>query len=471
MKIKDSFKKKNFKYGGYATLTTAIVVAVVIALNLLVGALGWKVDLTKDGAFSLSDQTNTIISNLKGDVRIIGLMKSGSQGAVYETEVLDRYSKASSKIKVEYIDPVLHPEVAVKYSTNGNQLQEGYIVVESGNKYKVIDPSTLYTQTGSAVEKSITSALAYVTTEVIPKVFITQTHSEQELPSDITTTLQSENYEVVKLDLLTGEWAYNKGDILLINAPARDFSNEEIDKIKEYMKNGGRALIFRNKVKDEDVKATPNFNSLLETYGVGIENNYIIDADQTKSVYGYPALLVPTKVSHSILSPIIAAKTSVVVPYATQIKTLDLKRETVSIEPLLTTSQSSYAKKNPESQTAEKEAGDVDGPFDVAVAITDKINGENAANNPKLVVVASTFVQESQINQSSKGGNYDFILNSIGWLSEKQDNITVREKDVYNQTLTINAKQALTIQIVVIYVIPAVAAIAGIVVWRRRAHL
>lgn len=471
MKAKDSFKKKNFKYGGYATLVTAIVVAVVIALNLLVGALGWKVDLTKDGAFSLSEQTTTILNNLKSDIKITGLVKSGSQDSVYETEVLDRYAKASSKIKVEYIDPILHPEVGVKYSKDGHQLDSGYIVVESGSKYKVIDPSSLYTQTGSAVEKFVTSAISYVTADVNPKLFVTQSHSEKELTADVTSSLQNENYEIVKLDLLTGEWKYNKGDVLLINAPARDFSNEEIEKIKQYMKSGGRALIFRDKVKEDAVNATPNFNALLQTYGVSFENNYIIDADQTKAVYGYPAWLVPSKASHTILSPIIAAKSAVVVPYATAIKTVDLKRETVTVEPLLTTSQSSYGKKKADSQTAEKEAGDIDGPFNVAVAITDKVNGEKEADNPKLVVVASTVVQEAQINQLSKGGNYDFILNSIGWLSEKTDSITVREKDVYNQYLNIDAKQALTVQIVVIYVIPAIAAIAGIVVWRRRAHL
>ena len=57
MKILDSFKDKKFKYGGYATLLVAIVLAILVGVNLLVDLVPLKADLTKEQLYSLSEQT------------------------------------------------------------------------------------------------------------------------------------------------------------------------------------------------------------------------------------------------------------------------------------------------------------------------------------------------------------------------------------------------------------------------------
>ena len=57
---------------------------------------------------------------------------------------------------------------------------------------------------------------------------------------------------------------------------------------------------------------------------------------------------------------------------------------------LITSSESSYAKTNFESEVAEKEEGDLDGPLDIAVAITDKWYENNEEYVTKLVVIGNT---------------------------------------------------------------------------------
>lgn len=54
--VKESFKSKKFKYGGYATLMVAVVIAIAIIINLIVDQITWEVDLTQNQMYSLSEQ-------------------------------------------------------------------------------------------------------------------------------------------------------------------------------------------------------------------------------------------------------------------------------------------------------------------------------------------------------------------------------------------------------------------------------
>ena len=89
LKILNSFKDKKFKYGGYATLLTAFVLAILIIVNLVVGQIPFKIDLTENRLFSLSDQTDTILKNLDQEIQIIGLYKTGSEDKVFD-EILQK---------------------------------------------------------------------------------------------------------------------------------------------------------------------------------------------------------------------------------------------------------------------------------------------------------------------------------------------------------------------------------------------
>jgi len=129
---------------------------------------------------------------------------------------------------------------------------------------------------------------------------------------------------------------------------------------------------------------------------------------------------------------------------------------------LLTTSDKSWGKKDINSTTTEKEAGDIDGPFDVAVAITDT-QGESSA---KIVVFSS-----SGFVNVAGGGNIDLFMNSMNWVQDLKDNISVTPKDLTTQALEITQAQILGFSALVVIVIPGIVLIAGVVVWLKRRHL
>jgi ABC-type uncharacterized transport system involved in gliding motility auxiliary subunit len=471
--IRKSFKQKKFRYGGYATLVTAVVLAIVLVLNLVVSQLDLKLDLTKDKLYSLSEQSNTILKDIKSDVKIISLVQAGNENAGIK-EILNKYTTGSKKVELESIDPEIHPELSTKYTKDGNTISAGDLVVESGNKFKVINSSDLYNYSEDgqsvqslAIEQKVTAAIMYVTSSKNPVVYSLQGHSEAEMTTSISSAMDNENYTVQKLELLKTEWKPETGDILLINSPQRDISADEVTKIKDYLAKGGRALIFVDLLKSE----FPNLQQLFTAYGVSVPRNIILEADANNTIKGYPTYLVPNFGDHDILKPLTNAKVSVLTNAAQPIVKEKLKKDSVKIEALLTTSNKAYAKINLESKTAEKEAGDISGPFNLAVTITDELDYSDTTKNPRIVLFSSSALMTEQLVSMTNKGNVDLVMNSMNWLVDKKENISIRAKDLSTETLTMTAAQQLTVAGISVILIPLVIAIGGVAVWLRRRHL
>ncbi|HOA80038.1 MAG TPA: Gldg family protein, partial [Defluviitaleaceae bacterium] len=121
LNIWESFKDKRVRYGGYASMMTAFVVAILIIINLMVGQLDYKLDLTENKMFSLSQQTLDILDSLDQKITIYALTETGKENLIFD-EALKKYSDYSNKIKVEYKDPVLYPQFATKYDKSGNSI-------------------------------------------------------------------------------------------------------------------------------------------------------------------------------------------------------------------------------------------------------------------------------------------------------------------------------------------------------------
>lgn len=477
LNVGKSFRNKKFKYGGYAALLTTIVIAVIVAVNLVVGQLDLKLDLTKNKMFSLSEQTVNILNGLKSDVKIVGLYQSGKENMMVK-EILEKYKGKSNKIVVEYVDPVLHPQYAKQYAKEGTSISEGSLIVISGGKNKIIEGSDLYnynfnqqtlqqTAESLAAEQRITGAIMYVTSNRNPVIYTLEGHNEAAVSYDITKRMENENYTVNNLNLLTGEWKYTSGDILLINSPKRDITSDELKKITEYMSKGGRAIILMDFI-DSDM---PNFQKLMSTYGLSVQRAAILEGDTSKMIQN-KLFLVPDQKDHDILNPLKSAKLPVIIPQAQPIEEVKVRKSSIVIEPLLSTSSKAYAKKEPaKSSTLEKEAGDIAGPFNIAVASTDKIDESKPELNSKMIVISSSMLLDSNFIQASGQGNTDFFMNGINWLVDKKENISISPKSLAVEPINIDVFNALVIAGLVVIVIPLVIAGSGVAVWLRRRHL
>lgn len=174
--------------------------------------------------------------------------------------------------------------------------------------------------------------------------------------------------------------------------------------------------------------------------------------------------------SHDVTSGIMASKLSVVLPVARSIQVPEEEREGITVDPLFTSTELSWTKTDPESQSLQKEEGDKEGPFVLGVAIT-KEYGKTKEDDTRIVVIGtSQFISSSDI--ASLSGNLDLMMNSVNWVRNKKDSIIIRPKSLMPEQLNFqNRTQVLLLVGLVLLVVPLVVLGAGTVVWFRRRHL
>ena len=474
--IKQSFHNKKFKYGGYATLVTIIFIAILVVINLVVEQMGIKVDLTRNELYSLSQQTYDILNDLQEDVTIYGLYETGREQTMV-TEILERYANRSKKVHIEYKDPILYPQFAMQYDKEGKGVGVGSIIVESGNKFKVIsqydlvnynynpyDPTQAQAES-LAIEQRVTAAIDYVTSDKNPMIYTLVGHNEDQLPFIVKEQLERENYTLEELNLLTSDKELGQDDTLFIATPKRDITQEEDEKVRQFLEKGGRAIFLLDFVEED----LPIFEDLLKSYGVTLEKGIVIEGD-AQHRYQNPLHLWPKQESHEILDSLRSAKVPVIIPVAQGLRIEEVRRRSIEVEPLLVTSDQSWAKTNPNATTIEKEAQDLEGPFNIAVAITENQYENNEQITTKIVVVSNAQFVNSQMAAIGSFGNLDFLMNSVNWLQDQKQNITIRPKSLAVQPLTITGLEQLIYSGIVVIFIPLVVLVAGLIVWLRRRH-
>src|SRR5215470_11869283 len=103
-------RARQTKYLVYATTYILVVIAVVVAVNVLADRFNKSYDATSNKRYSLSEQTAKIVKGLKQDAIITYFDQSSRfrQGK----DLLDQYANLSPKVKIEYVDPDKNPTVA-----------------------------------------------------------------------------------------------------------------------------------------------------------------------------------------------------------------------------------------------------------------------------------------------------------------------------------------------------------------------
>lgn len=472
-KIIRSFKNKNFKYGGYATLLSIITIGILVILNLLAEQVPLKLDLSKNKIFSLSKQTYEIISDLDREITIYALYESGKENTDI-TEILKKYADKSKKIHLKFVDPNKNPGFVKKYAKNGENLSIGSLIVESDKTVKVIPAGDLFnfdysnpyqpSVTSLAVEQRVTGAIMLIKSGKIPVIYALEGHGEHSLPPVISKQLETENYEIKSINLYTGAMP-QEIDILLVNSPKQDLTMTEVDKIREFLANKGRAIFLIDLLESK----LPNLQSLLRSYGIALQPIAIVEGDNKRYIQNNPLWIQPEMGAHQILDSLKSDKMPVIMPVSQGIKILDVKRRSLEIEPLLTTSVSAWGKTDLNTTTLAKTKNDIQGPFNVAVAVTDKLSGQERAESRIVVVGNGMFIDSNLIY--SIPGNANFLMNSFSWLQDQKVNLGIKPKSLLTMRLNINAFQSLFLSGLVVVVIPLGVLGLGLMVWLRRRHL
>ncbi|WP_285825345.1 Gldg family protein [Schaedlerella arabinosiphila] len=348
-KMKKLFHTTGTAHGIYSVGLTAVVVAIVVVVNLIFGQLPEKyrnIDVSSSKIYEITDTSRNFLKDLDTEVKFTVLAVKEEADERIRT-FLSKYASLSKNISVEWIDPVLHPSALQDYDASENSIvvsceKTGRNTTVTFDKIVVVDYSSYY-YTGSISENEfdgegqLTSAVNYVTSEAEKQIYRTAGHGESMLPANITELMDKNNYTVSEWNLLMNPDIPEDCDLLLMNAPANDLTEDERDAVLDYLAGGGKMMLLLGDTSSKDL---PNLSAVMKEYGMEAADGYIADPQrcyQGNAFYIFPMLSVSGDMAKGLASEM------VLLINAHGLNLTDPVRDTISTTSFMTTSNSGAA--------------------------------------------------------------------------------------------------------------------------------
>ena len=482
-KFIQTIKKKWLIDGTKTTILVLLIIAVFIAINLGMQALDLTpLDFTQEQLYTLTDESKERVKDIEKDVNIYFIGYTDEDSTV---DLAKQYGKANERINVEAIEDVsTRPDLSQKYGIESGA--EG-IIVECGERSKVLTASDLVTydtstyETISIAEEKLTSSILSVTADEVPKVYFLEGYSDFSLNQNmymLSIYLGNEVNETETLDILSVGKVPDDCDTLVITSPSKDFDDVATNSILDYINRGGNILWLNAAIATE--VDFPNVNKVLETYGIKpFEVGIIRETDTSKMVSEQPDLIMP-EIQYSDITKDIYNTTGVIFVNATKINVDTDKLDELNVEEndLLLASEGSYFRTDFNNQQNGVADGEETGTFVVGAEMVKTIQeadeeaGTEEITSSLVIYGENYFISDYQLSQNSQYGaiqlayNKDLVLNSIAYLTDREEDITAR-KDTGTVTYTATEQQDTIIR-AIIFTVPALIIIAGIVVWQVR---
>lgn len=468
-----SFQSKGFRFGAYTTIISALVIAAVIAVNLIVSAVDIRKDLTTDGKYSLTKETEELLSNLEDELTFYHLTQNNESLSWFEV-FFELYEKENKKIEFKNVDLVINPKFAEQY-TDEEVMQYSLIVVNETNgqskyiSYKdmlltelSVDPYTYQYKenvVGIDVEGQINAAIQYVTNGKQTNLYAVTGHGETGLGTEGGNLLRKANINYKTFEVMKAEAVPEDCDVLYIAAPTKDYTDAEIQVIENYAAAGGDFLIVATYQSGME-----NFNKLLAEFGVKVEEGVILEGDPNYYFPQYPYILLPSIVTNHAITQGYSGMEYIPMQSSAALTTLGGADGNLSYSILLSTTGEAYLKTGYIS-TLSKEDGDPQGPFTVGLYV------QNADTGAEAVLFSTSAVFMDEYLTTDNFINAAMLTRSINYMAEAELVSTVRTISLQEEEkIVVTASSANAIGIMFVIVIPVILIAAGITVmlYRKR---
>ena len=465
-KNKESFNSKKSAYGLNAAITVLLVIGIVGVLNFLASRYPGKLDLTKNKVNTLSDQTEKLVKGLQKNLKIVIFTKGQNHAAA---DLPKRYKDLNpSKVEIEIVDvdkdPMRATQVGIRTLGSMQLLADGREAVVA-----------------EASEEKLTNALIKITKGKAPVVCAVQGHGERSFTGTddngydfARKGLISQTYEVRDLDLAKEKKVPDHCSAIAIIGPVKSFYNEEIKFLKDYLDGGGHALIALDLNLKDSEEYAPELVALLKEWHIDAKRSLIVDPASPYA--GLVGPMAPPLSQFSNTNPITKEfKMPLIFTLARPIVPMANVPAGINIEPLGKSSAGSWSIPDPgkkKGQTALQKPTDKDliGPFPAAVALSGKKLESKATQNTRIVVLGSTYFATNKWGRM--GGNMDFFLNSVSWVLEDENLISIRTKEEGAHTAPQLSGTALKMIFYFgVLFIPVLTALSGVGVWIYRRRL
>jgi ABC-type uncharacterized transport system involved in gliding motility auxiliary subunit len=444
------------KFTAYVTVYILIVVGVLGLVNWLAQRYNKSIDTTSNKRFSLSDQTEKVVKNLKQPVTITYWDKTSEFQRA--KDLLDRYDGLSNELNVNYVDPDKKPQEARAAGIR----QMGTIVVQVGTKRD---------EAKSLSEEEVTGAIIRSLKGGERNLCFVQGSGEHQLDdqgrdgySSLKVLVERDNYKTRTLSLLEKPEVPKECTVLIVAGPRFDYVAPAVDAIRKYVEGGGRALIMVDppmQVGKQPVAENAALAAQLAAWGVTPMKNLVLDTSGIGQLFGFSAAvpLVSTYETHPIVRDMKGVATAFPLSRGLDVKSADK----ATADKLFSTSENSFA-------TADLTKSEVDpakgqkGPFTLGAAVTYNTGQQNSQGRV-VVTGSSSFAGNSILGFQ---GNRDLTLNMLNWLSSDEDLISIRPKDPTDNRIMLSRQQMTLLFFTSVVLMPLAVIMAGVGVWWKR---
>jgi ABC-type uncharacterized transport system involved in gliding motility auxiliary subunit len=270
--------------------------------------------------------------------------------------------------------------------------------------------------------------------------------------------------------------------VVIVAGPKIDFFPNEIDALKKYLDKQGKLMLMIDPPDKPDSPPLANLIALAHDWGVDVGNDVVVDISGMGRLIGtdasvpvvasYPSHPVTKNGSFNFLTAYPMARSAAPVSGGVNGHTAQAFLETgprswaeTDIKALMTTGKVGF----------DEGKGDKKGPVTIGSAVTAAAPAPpNAkpedANAPKpetrvAIIGDSDFAANAGLGIQ---GNRDLFMNTVGWLSQQENLISIRAKEADDRRVTLTATQQANLNWLSLLVIPGFIFATGVYTWWRR---
>lgn len=314
------------KYGSYATAITAIFIAAVILINVVVSVVCQRypltLDFTADKMYTVNEDNIEFIKGVdyKVNLRVLfseedymnvnniyntNQIYDNTGGSYYKqtVDLLKQYNKYNKNITTEFIDATDQQaisDILEKFSdidtsamNYGDILVECYINGEDKEPRRGLIPLkecyeltsddetgyyeamgyANYTVSGNKIEQAVANGIFKTANLTAISAAVITVNSNSSYVENFKKVCDENAINLETCDKIVGA-DFSKYDVMLICAPGDDYSDDEIKAIEKWLDNDGKkgkTLMFFASTLSPNL---PNLYAFLEEWGIAVDRNY-----------------------------------------------------------------------------------------------------------------------------------------------------------------------------------------------------
>jgi ABC-type uncharacterized transport system involved in gliding motility auxiliary subunit len=446
------------RYGSNSLIMTVAFVGIIFVANMLAfqnpGFLGAPWDLTEGKSNTLAKETLQALTTLPGKVTATAFY-SATLDPTSAKDLLSKF-KTNSKGNFDYsfVDPDQDPLAAREAGITG----DGKILLTMGKTKEIA---------ASASENELTRALIRIISPEARVVYFLEGHGEPTVEaggklsfSVAKTTLESKNYTVKPLNLLSTNAIPEDALAIIVGGPLKPLASSEVTLLKKYVDAGGSLVVMEDPAAVTEFADSPDplADYLTSDWGITLNNDIVIDLVNTQN----PLQAVSSQIGAHPITQNLTQNYIVILPQARSIS-MGTAQENITLTPIIMTTEKSWGETELVSGetpafTAEK---DNPGPLNLAIA------GENTATQGRVVVFGNSLFATDQGFDAYGNGN--MIINSVDWAAEQENLINITPRNQTPRAFIPPTQGKFIIMIIVsVFVLPGLIVFAGISSWLTR---